>query len=113
MARAGSSGRPVGAPRTRGRRNTKQDEDDSIPEIYREMLAEVQSSQPAGPEPERSTKRRKVGEGRAAVGSTADPQPKSPAKEEDDERSVGKQIQTAYESDVTEESDMDWEEVDL
>lgn len=90
-------------------REPKGERDDyEIPEVYREMLAEAEARNPQEPEEERQTKRRKVGE-RANPLEFKGQESQAPESNED----VGQQVQTAYDSTASEESDMEWEEVDL
>lgn len=95
----------------RRRQTRRQERDDEIPEVYREMLAEAEARESQEAEAGRSNKRRKVGE-RSTSPSRPEPagQEANPPETSED---VGRQIQTAYDSTASEESDMEWEEVDI
>lgn len=96
----------------KGKRRTRRipvgiDEDDEIPEVYREMLAEA-DARAATQEPilGQPLKRRRVGE--RVTG------PRSP--EDGTTGLIGtlpKPIQMAIDSDMSDDSDMEWEEVDI
>lgn len=97
---------------TLGRQSRRQERDDEIPEVYREMLAEAEARESQEAEAGRSSKRRKVGE-RSTSPSRPEPagQEVNPPETNED---VGRQIQTAYDSTASEEeSDTEWEEVDI
>ncbi|KAF7171119.1 hypothetical protein CNMCM6106_005606 [Aspergillus hiratsukae] len=87
------------------------EEEDEIPEVYREMLAEAELRSPDVSEADRPIKRRKVGAQRATT-SDVDSVPQKPLPMED-QNQANRQIQTVYEEPTSEESDMEWEEVDL
>jgi xeroderma pigmentosum group C-complementing protein len=101
----------------KGKRRTRRmpvgiDEDDEIPEVYHEMLAEA-DARAATQEPilGQPLKRRRVGE---RVTIIQDNGPKSP--EDGTTGLIGtlsKPIQMAIDSDVSDDSDMEWEEVDI
>jgi xeroderma pigmentosum group C-complementing protein len=106
--------RPASTRPARGRipqrRRRTEEEDNEIPEVYREMLAEAESRSPQSAESEKPTKRRKVGERTAApVGVGARRQEIQTKQDSDDSR----QLQTAYESDASEDLDIEWEDIDL
>lgn len=96
---------------SRGRQSKREQEDYEIPEVYREMLVEAEARDSQGSETDRPMKRRRVGE-RTAVSSQpgfTSQQVQAPESSED----AGQQMQTAYDSTASEESDMEWEEVDI
>lgn len=96
---------------TRGRQSRRQERDDETPEVYREMLAEAEARESQESETGRAGKRRKVGE-RTIIFSHPEPTGQKvnlPGTSGD----VGRQIQTAYDSTASEDSDMEWEEVDI
>ncbi|KAL5043277.1 hypothetical protein BDW71DRAFT_199917 [Aspergillus fruticulosus] len=97
-----------GAPRSRRSRRTE----DEIPEVYREMLAEAEARETSQSENERPTKRYKPAGYRAqAVQAQAAEQATQAI---DAEENAAKQPQTVYNSpSESEESDMEWEEVDI
>jgi len=95
----------------RNRQPRRQERDDEIPEVYREMLAEAEAREYQEAETGRPGKRRKVGE-RTMTPFHTEPvsQEMNPPETIED---VGRQLQTAYDSTASEESDMEWEEVDI
>lgn len=108
MARRSVPLRSIRGGASRGR-PTHEERGDEIPEVYRGLLAEAEAREPQGLESGRPAKRRKVGE-------RATPQPESAGQEvhpPDTSEDVDRQIQTAYESTASDESDMEWEEVDI
>jgi xeroderma pigmentosum group C-complementing protein len=94
---------PRGQPKGHG-------EDDEIPEVYREMLAEAELRSPDVSE-DRPIKRRKVGTQRATTTDVVSV-PHKPLPVEDQSQ-ANRPIQTVYDEPTSEESDMEWEEVDL
>ncbi|PWY69762.1 Rad4-domain-containing protein [Aspergillus heteromorphus CBS 117.55] len=109
-------------PSTRSRRNLAathpqrrrhNDPAEEIPAVYQEMLAEVQSREPPGSENERPLKKRRA----ATRKPTHDPQPISEevASAAEESSSEARHVQTVYDSltSSSEESDMEWEEVDI
>ncbi|KAL4797617.1 hypothetical protein BDV19DRAFT_358391 [Aspergillus venezuelensis] len=101
-----------GANRTRRSRRGDKDE---IPEVYKEMLAEADARENEPSSSSRPAKRFKPAGYRAtaaqALSPAQDPNPQDPI--DVDEHAV-KQPQTVYNSpSESEESDMEWEEVDL
>lgn len=95
---------------SRGRQSRRKDDDD-IPEVYREMLAEEEERESHVSENDRPLKRRKVTEQPAPV----DPQPKSQEIPLEKSEDVDRPVQTAYDSTASDDddSDMEWEEVDI
>lgn len=115
-ARAGKTSGTPRAPR-RSARNRQQDDasSDRVPDVFREMLAETAS--PADEEPP-PLKKRKVDD----VIDHAVPQPSSrptaatTADQEDDDDGQdddGPRVQTIIDKSETDDSEMDWEDVDL
>ncbi|KAL4979759.1 hypothetical protein BDW66DRAFT_95836 [Aspergillus desertorum] len=97
-----------GAPRSRRSRRTE----DEIPEVYREMLAEAEARETSQPENGRPTKRFKPAGDRAR--SVQAQVAEQEAQVMDAEENAAKQTQTVYNSpSESEESDMEWEEVDI
>lgn len=96
---------------TRGRQSRRQERDDKVPEVYREMLAEAEARESQEAEAGRSSKRRKVGErtSNSSHHESTGQEANLPETNED----VGRQTQTAYDSTASEESDMEWEEIDI
>jgi xeroderma pigmentosum group C-complementing protein len=113
-----SSSRGKTPQRSSSRWTAKQEE--SVPQIYQDMLVEISSSSGVEEARRRPTKRRKVGERRV---TWVDSGEKDVAKEnkadedarvdEEVEETSGKKVQTAFVSDGSDDSDMEWEEVDL
>ncbi|RHZ63346.1 hypothetical protein CDV55_102361 [Aspergillus turcosus] len=95
---------------SRGRPKGREEEDE-IPEVYREMLAEAELRSPDVLEADRPIKRRKVRAQRATMNDVVSvPQKALPME---DQSQANRQVQTVYEEPSSEESDMEWEEVDL
>lgn len=91
--------------------------DDEIPEVYQQMLAEAEMRTPTTQATDRALKRRRVGERTDAtpVGAVNGNQTSGdtdPAVEQHITGTSG-QLQTAYDSTASEDSEMEWEEVDL
>lgn len=96
----------------RGGRQSRE-QDDEVPEVYREMLAEAEARDPGNLENDRPIKKRKV-QGQ----SLASPAPSQTTKQEDQhpskqQENVNLQVQTVYDSSSSDESEMEWEEVDI
>ncbi|KAL6233135.1 hypothetical protein BDW75DRAFT_232235 [Aspergillus navahoensis] len=97
-----------GAPRSRRSRRIE----DEIPEVYREMLAEAEARETSQSENERPTKRLKPAGYRAQTAEAQVVEQETQAM--DAEENVAKRPQTVYNSpSESEESDMEWEEVDI
>lgn len=116
MVRRASSGRPTrstGGRAARGRpARRRESDDDEIPEVYREMLAEADARASNQPETEdRPLKRRRVGERRSVLPELKSEEQAIPPSEADE--NVGRQLQTAYDSAASDDSDMEWEEVEI
>ncbi|KAF4166338.1 hypothetical protein CNMCM6936_006648 [Aspergillus lentulus] len=87
------------------------EEEDEIPEVYREMLAEAEMRNRDVSEPDHPIKKRKVGAQRATASNDVSvPQVPLPME---DQGQASRQVQTVYDEPTSEESDMEWEEVDL
>lgn len=92
--------------------------DDKIPEVYQEMHAEAEMRALPSQGSDRPIKRRRVGKrsGVMPVGAVPDNQRShdvdATVERHDAETSTG-QLQTAYDSTASEDSEMEWEEVDL
>ncbi|KMU81529.1 DNA repair protein Rhp41 [Coccidioides immitis RMSCC 3703] len=103
---------PSGARRVRQPSRTAESEapeDDSIAEVYRDMLAEAHST--PWRHDARATKRRRVGE-RTAISHDSLSQPQETPQ--DAEKTVNKIPQTVYDIDASDESEVDeWEDVEL
>lgn len=94
---------------SRDQRPRCEERGDEIPEVYRELLAEAEAREPQGPELDRPVKRRKVGERTIPQPESAGREVHPPVTSED----VDRRIQTTYDSTASDESDMEWEEVDI
>ncbi|KAL4895088.1 hypothetical protein BDV59DRAFT_174419 [Aspergillus ambiguus] len=85
--------------------------DDEIPAVYQEMLAEAEAREPQVGESDRPIKRRRVQE------QTTSSAPQIGGQEvhgvAGTAGAASHQIQTVYDSPSSDESDMEWEEVDL
>lgn len=102
-----------GAPRSRQSRRRVQQEDDEIPEVYRGMLAEAEAREPSRPENDRPIKRRKLGELKAIPVESHPGEGQTIRPPSELNENVDRQLQTAYDSAATDESDMEWEEVEI
>ncbi|KAE8421697.1 hypothetical protein BDV36DRAFT_247328 [Aspergillus pseudocaelatus] len=104
-ARSKKSGAPG------GRQSRKQD--DEVPEVYREMLAEAEARDPGSLENDRPIKKRKI-QGQSLASSA----PSQTTKQKDQypskkQENVNPPVQTVYDSSSSDESEMEWEEVDI
>ncbi|PLN78785.1 Rad4-domain-containing protein [Aspergillus taichungensis] len=89
---------------------SRQCEDQEMPAVYQEMLAEAEARDPHAFDSTRQIKRRRV--------QTADAPSRPPGSSTNDTRETrgeeaAQAVQTVYDSPSSEESDMEWEEVDL
>ncbi|OGM50491.1 putative DNA repair protein Rad4, partial [Aspergillus bombycis] len=89
------------------------EQDDEIPEVYQEMLAEAEARDPGRLENDRPIKKRKV-QGQTLSSSAPSQITKQgdqyPSKKQEN---VNPQVQTVYDSSSDDESEMEWEEVDI
>ncbi|PLB41700.1 putative DNA repair protein Rad4 [Aspergillus candidus] len=88
----------------------KQRDDNDIPAVYQEMLAEAEARDPHAFDSTRQIKRRRV--------QTSDSPSRTPGSTKNDTsdargKDVSQAVQTVYDSPSSDESDMEWEEVDL
>ncbi|PYI20853.1 Rad4-domain-containing protein [Aspergillus violaceofuscus CBS 115571] len=101
--------------RTQSARNQRHasTEDQRIPQVYREMLAEAEAREPQLIDDDRIPKRRKMA-GRTHIPSAHIELPKAPTPVDNDE-TTSRQVQTVYDSpsSSSEESDMEWEDINL
>lgn len=111
MARQ-SSARPVRGRVSRGRQPRRETmRRDQVPEVYREMLEEAEARDPEQFHSDRPIKRRRVGDTKAIPVDSPSLEPTStpvPTEEE-----YARQVQTVYDSATSDESDIEWEDVDL
>jgi xeroderma pigmentosum group C-complementing protein len=104
---------PRGASSSRGRARRKPGpgsaDDDDIPEVYLEMLAEADArAANHQPDVDRPVKRRKVGE-RSTQPRADDEKAQSDSTKDEHPR----HIQTVYDLDASDDSDLEWEEVEI
>ncbi|KAJ6095823.1 hypothetical protein N7486_006569 [Penicillium sp. IBT 16267x] len=86
---------------------------DQIPEAYQEMLDEAEARDPEQFHLDRPTKRRRVGDTKAIpVNQPALAQPNSVDYATPDKNNI-QQVQTVYDSTTEDESDIEWEDVDI
>ena len=98
----------AGAASSRPRRR-QQDQEHEIPEVYREMLAEAEAREQSEPEDAPRKRRRLAGQK-----SVSSPRPLSREVTPQDTQPTVYHVQTVYDSpSSSEESDMEWEEVDI
>ncbi|KOS38909.1 hypothetical protein ACN38_g10271 [Penicillium nordicum] len=97
---------------TRARQPKRQRQtDDHAPDVYQELLEEAEARDPGQFAPDRPIKRRKAGDMKAIpVGLEASEQ--TPRDAEANEHST-QAVQTVYDSSTSDESDVDWEDVEL
>ncbi|KAL4874487.1 hypothetical protein BJY04DRAFT_224996 [Aspergillus karnatakaensis] len=101
-----------GAPRTRRSRRPVED-DDAIPEVYREMLAEAEARDSGPSDNDRPSKRFKPAGYRPTANNASVAERNTQDAGEEGESSTRKP-QTVYNSpSESDESDMEWEEVDI
>lgn len=88
----------------------KQRDDNDIPAVYQEMLAEAEARDPHAFDSTRQIKRRRVQTSNVPTRTSG-----SITNDRSDTRGkdVAQAVQTVYDSPSSEESDMEWEEVDL
>ena len=108
-----------GAGRTRGR--SKRTIEDDPPDVYQEMLSEVSATSPHSAEEDRPLKRRKVGGARGQPSrpdlafrkgddSNSNAHNSGPNIDSDEYRRPA-QLQTVTDSEDSDESEMDWEQI--
>lgn len=116
MARQ-SAARTARGRAARGRRpNLETPREDQIPEVYQEMLEEAEARDPGQFHSDRPIKRRRLGDAGSsqtrAIPVDSPPLEQSnvaPPSEADDIQNV----QTIYDSTTSDESDVEWEDVDV
>ena len=113
MARRAVNDRPSARGPSRGRRSGRGNlrEEDEVPEVYREMLAEAEAREAYVPENDRPKKRQRI-DTRDTISNKPpfkDDSPQLPTASE----SEGRQVQTAYDSTTSDESDAEWEDVEI
>ncbi|KAJ5928836.1 hypothetical protein N7466_007792 [Penicillium verhagenii] len=99
---------------TRGRqsRNNKSREDE-VSEIYQEMLDEAEARDPEQFHLDRPTKRRRVGDTKAIPIDPPALTQSNPAEQPTSNQELEQQVQTVYDSTTEDESDIEWEDVDI
>lgn len=106
------SARPRRGRTVQERASRRQQEDDhEIPEVYREMLAEADARESQTMQSDRPVKKRKTMDQTAPSQLSDRGSPEVQVLETAED--AGRQVQTVYDSPSSEESDMEWEEVDL
>ena len=104
--------RPARGRNRQTRRTKAEDDENEIPEVYREMLTESESRSGPSADSESPAKRRRVGE--RSVTSVRET--RSPSIQVlEDNKNEGGQLQTAYDYDAPsdDDSDIEWEDIDL
>ncbi|WEW58699.1 hypothetical protein PRK78_004167 [Emydomyces testavorans] len=111
VKRSASSGSARRTRQTSRAAESSASKDDSISEIYRDMLVEARSTAWDQQDDSRATKRRRVGE-RAAVSYDLTSESQEPS--EAVEQAADKPPQTVYDIDASDESEVDdWEDVEI
>lgn len=86
---------------------------DQVPEVYQEMLDEAEARDPEQFHLDRPTKRRRVGETKAVPVNTPASTQSSNVKYATPDKKEALQVQTVYDSTTEDESDIEWEDVDI
>ncbi|KAJ5287382.1 hypothetical protein N7478_003068 [Penicillium angulare] len=84
-----------------------------VPEVYQEMLEEAEARDPEQFHTNRPIKRRKVGDTKAIPVDTPVKGKARIVKEHSPEMPSTQQMQTVYDSTTEDESDIEWEDVDV
>ncbi|KAJ5136517.1 hypothetical protein N7448_005071 [Penicillium atrosanguineum] len=85
-----------------------------VPDVFQEMLEEAEARDPEQFHSDRPIKRRRVGDSRAiAVHSPAPAQADTVTNVGKDEEEQAQNVQTVYDLSETEESDIEWEDVEI
>ncbi|PYH97270.1 Rad4-domain-containing protein [Aspergillus ellipticus CBS 707.79] len=105
------SRRQLAEPRLQRRRRDERDE--QVPAVYQEMLAEAESREPSGSDNDPPLKKRRRAAQKPLPGSLSTSAEVATAPEENNSDAL--HVQTVYDSpsSSSEESDLDWEEVDI
>lgn len=101
----------TGFPRNRQPRQHDAPAYDEIPQVYQEMLAEAEARDTQAQVEDRPTKKRKMQE--QPVATPVAPVSDQASQTQLAEHQPDRQVQTVYDSSTSDESDMEWEEVDL
>lgn len=114
MARQ-SQARPTRAGASRARQPKREaSRKESVPDVYQEMLEEAEARDPEQFHSDRPIKRRRVGDSRAiAVHSPEPAQTGTVTNAGKDEEEQAQNVQTVYDLSETDESDIEWEDVDI
>lgn len=95
---------------SRGRqRKTDTTRAEDTPDVYEELLAEAEARDPAQFHSDRPIKRRRVGDMKAIPVNSS----RSEGEDESSLKSSARQVQTVYDSSSSDESDVEWEDVDI
>ncbi|KAJ5669714.1 hypothetical protein N7462_010784 [Penicillium macrosclerotiorum] len=111
-----SPARPTRGRAAHGRQLKRQVlQEDRIPEVYQEMLEEAEARDPEQFHLERPIKRRKVGETRGINTKAIPVDPSSLVQDNSvtTNADATENVQTIYDSTVSEESDVEWEDVNI
>ncbi|KAJ5380709.1 uncharacterized protein N7496_003137 [Penicillium cataractarum] len=116
MARQ-SAARPARGRTARGRRSkVETTSEDRVPEVYQEMLEEAEARDPGQFQSDRPVKRRKVGDSKSlrtrAIPVDSPPLEQAYAAPSPD-GNITQKVQTVYDSTTSDESDVEWEDVDV
>ncbi|CEO60581.1 hypothetical protein PMG11_05202 [Penicillium brasilianum] len=116
MARQ-SAARPAQGRTARGRRSKSESaSEDRVPEVYQEMLEEAEARDPGHFLSDRPIKRRKIGDSRSlqtrAIPVDSPPPEQAKVAPSPDEN-ITQKVQTVYDSTTSDESDVEWEDVDV
>ncbi|KAJ5923326.1 hypothetical protein N7454_008571 [Penicillium verhagenii] len=99
---------------TRGRQSRNNNSrEDQVPEIYQEMLNEAEARDPEQFHLERPTKRRRVGDTKAIPIDPPALTQSNPVEQPTSNQELEQQVQTVYDSTTEDESDIEWEDVDI
>lgn len=116
MARQ-SAARPARGKAAPGRRpNFETSREDRIPEVYQEMLEEAEARDPGQFHSDRPIKRRRLGDTKSSQ-TRAIPVDSPPLEQSNvappPETDAFQNVQTVYDSTTSDESDVEWEDVDV
>lgn len=116
MARQ-SAARPARGRTARGLRSKVETaNEDRVPDVYQEMLEEAEARDPEQFQSDRPVKRRRVGDSRSiqtrAIPVDSPPLEQAHAAPSPD-GNITQKVQTVYDSTTSDESDVEWEDVDV
>ena len=116
MARQ-SAARPARGRAARGRRSKLETaHEDQVPDVYQEMLEEAEARDPGQFHSDRPIKRRRVGDSKS-IQTRAIPVDSPPLEQANavfpPGEDISRNVQTVYDSTTSDESDVEWEDVDV